>query len=146
MQRPINGRIQLPLASWRKTVGCSLEILMRRMRRGDSTGLSLMPMESWSLAGLRVRMESGITPMRYQTEILVCFIRVGIMNQWMESGITWMKRPELCLMAGFLCQESTTTSRKRLWFQSRPISREKMVIGIMTIIIEGLTARCIRTR
>ena len=58
-------RIQLPLASWRKTVGCSLEIPMRRMRRGDSTGLSLMPMESWSLAGLRVRMESGITPVSY---------------------------------------------------------------------------------
>ncbi|RHC49620.1 hypothetical protein DW839_27205 [Enterocloster bolteae] len=72
--------------------------------------------------------------------------KAGTMSQWMESGITWMKRPELCLMAGFPCQESTTTSRKRLWFQNRPISRERMVTGIMTIIIEGLTALCIRTR
>mgnify|MGYP002230441213 FL=1 len=64
--------------------------------------------------------------------------KAGTMSQWMESGITWMKRPELCLMAGFPCQESTTTSRKRLWFQNRPISRERMVTGIMTIIIEAL--------
>lgn len=49
-------------------------------------------------------------------------------------------------MAGFPCQESTTTSRKLLSFQNRPISREKMGIGIMTTIVEGLTAQCIRTK
>ena len=102
--RTINGPIQRPPVSWRKMAGCSLEIHMQRMRKDDSAGLSLMPMELWSLAGSRARMESGIIPMPYQTEILVFFIRAGTMSQWMESGITWMKRPELCLMAGFPCR------------------------------------------
>lgn len=135
MQRTINGPIQCPRCHEEKMAGCSLEIPYAKDE--ERKDVQLVWFDANGIMGLAGSKESQngkwYHTHTYRANLDTFFTGAGTQGQWMESGITWMKKTRLCDGLGFSVRKG-----RACYFTEAPLvpeqtsSRKIMVTGIMT--------------